>query len=174
MNAAAALTIVHKPAVVMAAPLAQDYVYLAQHMRPDEIAQHCALRGIPVTEFDVDAAARSLANQGAPEFVLVDARGYPIVAGGFDYLRPGVFECWAVGTLEGWRDHWRPITTHCRRLIDGLLRESAHRVQTVALASRTGAHEWYERGLRMRREGVLAGFFSDGQDGVMFAKTRAG
>lgn len=172
MSAAPALAIV-PTTPCLDRPRMADFDFLAHHMRPDEIAQHCALRGIPVSQYDPEQAVRSLAAQNGMEFAMVAANGAPIAAGGFDYLRPGVFECWAIGTPAGWQVHWRPLTTYCRQLIDELLRTDAHRVQTVALASRTAAHEWYERGLRMQREGVLRGFFSDGQDGIMFAKTRA-
>jgi hypothetical protein len=64
------------------------------------------------------------------------------------------------------------MTMQCRRRIREALAVGAHRVSTVALASRIGAHEWYERGLGMRSEGLRTAYFANGADGVEFAITR--
>jgi hypothetical protein len=153
----------------LAAPLLQDFVYLAQNMRPDEKQQFLALTGLDT--FNADTAARALAAIDGPSWVLVDRDGYPFLAGGFEPLRPGVFECWLVGTLDGWATHACAITRVCRLLTADLFAQGAHRIQTVALASRTQAHTWYERCAGLTREGVLRGHFADGQDGVLFART---
>jgi hypothetical protein len=82
-----------------------------------------------------------------------------------------VFECWLVGTDDGWNRHWHAITRACNRLMKGMFDNGAHRIETCALASRTQAHDWYERFVGMRREGVKVGHFADRQDGIMFART---
>lgn len=165
-----ALAIVPTPALRLAEPIVEDYAYLCKRMRPDEIEQHRALRG--GAPFDADRAARELCEVRGPTYSLIDASGRPVAASGFDYLRPGVYECWAIGTVEGWERHWRAFTLTANRIMRGMLAGDVHRIQTVALASRTKAMEWYERGLDMQREGVLRGYFSDGQDGVLFARVR--
>jgi len=173
MTAAAAnLSIVRAPKVRLARPILDDFCFLARRMRPDEIAQYLAMTG--ADEFDSDAAARAMAASRGATFVGVDAANKPIMAGGFEPLRPGVFELWAVGTTEGWEKHWRTITLTCNRLIRDTFAGGAHRVQIVALASRTQAHDWYERGLKLRREGEHPGFFADGQAGITFARVKEG
>jgi hypothetical protein len=151
----------------LAAPLLEDFVHLARRMRADEIAQFIAIAGL--TEYHADTAARAFANIRGPAYVLVDAAGYPVLAGGFEPLRPGVFEGWHVGTDAGWAEHGRSFVRVCRRLLTQILAGDAHRVQTVALASRTHAHRYYAA-LGMRCEGVLAKHFTDGQDGHLFAR----
>ena len=156
------------PTLRLASPLLEDFVYLAARMRPDEIAQFLAIAGL--TDYHADTAARAFANIRGPAYVLVNAQGYPIVAGGFEPLRPGVFEGWQVGTMDGWATHGRAITRVNRRLLNALLADEAHRVQTIALTSRTDAHRYYEA-LGMTCEGVLHKHFTDGQDGLLYART---
>lgn len=156
-----------KPLIRFGPALMADLVYLAQRMRPDEIAQWVALTGRP---YDADAMVRALAR--LPADVLVGRDDRPILAGGIDLARPGVGEAWMVGTLDGWTRYGGAITRWGRRLLDGAMSGQFHRVQTIALESRTAAHDWYVRGLGMHRECVLAGYFADGQNGVVFTKTR--
>ena len=155
----------------LAQPSVFDVGWLSERMRPDEIAQWCALTGHAT--YDPELAARSIvATMGPLAFCLVGPDNMPVVVGGFTEDRPGVFQTWMVGTEEGWAKHWRAITRHSRRSIDALLESGrAHRIQTHALASRTAAHAWYER-LGMQREGTLRSYFADGQDAVVFSKVR--
>ena len=150
-------------------PTLRDFAWVAERMRPDEIDQWTAKTG---AAYHAEACAMAMANTAGPHFALVDAAGYPVGVGGFDPVRPGVYECWAAGTLEGWDAHWRAITLTCARMMRRLFADGAHRIQTTALSSRTRAHEWYERGLSMHREGEHPGWFADGATGITFARTR--
>lgn len=171
MNAASLpLQAVPTPKLRLAVPILEDFGPIARHMRPDEIAQFIALAGLE--SYHSDTAARAFANTQGPSYVLLDDQKRPVAAGGFDPIRPGVFEAWGIGTLDGWAKHWRGMTFAANRVMRDLFAQGAHRIQTVALASRTGAHEWYERGLRMQREGVHPGFFADGQTGISFARVK--
>lgn len=156
----------------LAVPIVEDFAYLARRMRDDERAQFQALTG--ARQYEADVAARAMACVAGPVFGLVDQRGIPVMVGGFEPVRPGVFNLWAVGTMQGWADHWRKITRTCNRLLEEMLAGDAHRVQTVCLASRTRTHEWYERGVKLRSEGTRRGYFADGQDGIEFARVKGG
>jgi hypothetical protein len=74
--------------------------------------------------------------------------------------------------MDGWKRYWRTFTKACRQQMDALLQGDVHRIQICALASRTQAHDWYMKGLKMKREGLLEQFCADGSDAVMFARTR--
>jgi hypothetical protein len=76
----------------------------------------------------------------------------------------------ATGT--SWADHGRAFSRIARREMRGLLAGAAHRIEIVSLASRHAAHAWYEGPLRMRDEGLLAGWFADGQDARIHAITK--
>lgn len=155
-------------------PTVFDIGWLSERMRPDEIEQWCALTGSP--EYDANAAATSIiATMGPFGFTLLDDDRRPVVCGGFVEDRPGVFQTWMIGTPEGWETQWRGITLHSRRMIDRMLASGrAHRIQTHALHTRTAALAWYERGLKMNREGTLRRYFANGQDAVVFSKVREG
>lgn len=158
------------PAVRVAPPIVADWLLLARSMRPDEVAQFEAMTGRP---FDPELAAQGYIAAPGIKYALIDAEGKAFAAGCFEHVRPGVVETWGIGTPEAWADHWRAITKVCRRQIDSFLVNGAHRVQIVSLASRTAAHEWYERGLGLMREGTLRGYFSDGSDAVMHARVNS-
>lgn len=159
------------PEIRVGAPVLEDFGHIARHMRPDEIAQYLALTGLP--EYAPDVAARALAATPGSQFVMVDRAGLPVLIGGFAPVRRGVFEGWLAGTQDGWSQYWRAMTKVCRGLMEDLLTSGgAHRIETVALAARVAAHAWYERGLRMQSDGVMPGYFADGQDGVVFSLTR--
>jgi hypothetical protein len=65
------------------------------------------------------------------------------------------------------------MTKVCRGLMEDLMNNGAHRIFTCALSSRTQAHVWYERSLKMTREGRMKGYFADGQDAIMFAMVKS-
>ena len=158
------------PKVRIGTPILEDFAYLARNMRPDEIDQFVAMTG--VGEYNPDIAARCLAAIPGYTWVLVGEDGLPFLVGGFQPIRPGVYEGWLAGTMAGWERHGFAITRICRRQMDALLRTEAHRVQIPALASRTAAHVWYERGLGMTREGRMPGYCADGRDAELFGKVR--
>lgn len=147
----------------LAYPLLDDFCWLARNMRPDEKEQFAAFAGM---DYDPDTAARVLSATRGDSWALVGDDGVPVAVGGLEPVSAGTVQAWAMGTLEGWAAHWHAITRASRKLI---ARSGARRVQVMALASRTRAHHWYEKGLGMQREGVLRAYAS-GQDVVMFAR----
>ncbi len=152
-------------------PTVMDLGWLAMHMRADEIAQYLALTD--ADRYDPDTAARGFAAIPGISFALMAPDGMPVCAGGFEPVRPGIWQTWMVGTDDGWARWWRGITKHTRRVMDAVLAQpGTRRIQTNALASRTGAHEWYRRGLGMRYEGLWHAFGKGGEDVMCFARTR--
>lgn len=156
----------------LTAPLLQDYAYIAARMREDERAQFLAFSGL--AEYVPDACALACANLLGPVWLLL-ADDEPIVVGGFDPIRPGVYEGWQMGTEAGWEAHGLEITRHTRSINDDMFaRDGVHRLQLCALAGREQAFDWYERGLGYAREATLVGFCANGADAIMFARTKKG
>lgn len=153
----------------LTAPLLQDYAYIAARMRDDERAQFLAFSGLP--EYDPDACALACANLSGPAW-LVLRDDEPVLVGGFDPIRPGVYEGWQMGTDAGWQQHGLEITRMTRRINDDMLAgDGVHRLQLCAMTGREQTFDWYQRGLGYAREATLVGFCADGQDAVMFART---
>ncbi len=159
------------PLLRLARPLLEDFVYVAKRMRADERDQFIAMSGLP--RYDADVCARAGANTPGASYAYVDRTGHPVLLGGFEPIRPGVFEGWHMATDDGWQKYGPLFHRLCIRLMNNLFANGAHRIQTCALTSRIQAHAWYER-IGMMNEGVLSGYCTDGQDGVMFARTARG
>lgn len=148
----------------------EELAYLARKMRPDEIEQDLAMTGL--TEYDPEQAILKMAAVHGPKFVIL-ADYTPVVAGGFWQVRPGVWEGWQLGTMDGWDKHWWHITRVTRKLNDRMLaRPEVHRLQLYGLAGRDKTFEWYERSLGYRREATLSRYCANGADAVLFARTK--
>lgn len=156
------------PTIRMAVPVLRDFVLIAATMRMDEREQFMAFSGM--SSYDPDIVALALANQRGPKWVVLNEVDSPLFCGGFEPIRPGVFEAWLAGPESTWREHGHLVSRVCRREVDALLKRGAHRVQVTALANRSRAHVWYERALGMEREGVHHGYGSNGEDAVTFAR----
>lgn len=147
----------------------RDLIVLCAAMRPDEVEQYMALTG--AVTFDFERAAVGMYQIPGPKFVLLNQDDQVLVAGGFEEVRPQVWRSWMTGTMEAWAGHWRSITEASRFVMDCLFEDGARRVETYALADRKEACAWYENGLRMRRDGVLAQYAYDGRDVAVYSRT---
>ena len=158
--------------LTLAVPMVSDAACLAHRMRKDEIAQFLAVHGL--SHYDPEQAARTFLATPGESYVMLDASNMPVLMGGFLPIRPGVFEGWQVGTDEHWAKHWRQICKVSRRMIDGFfMRDDVHRVQVCAVASReSSTFMWYERGLGLQREALIRRYCGNGEDAIMFARTK--
>ncbi len=157
------------PELRLGAPILEDFAHIAKNMRTDEIAQFLAKTDLPY--YTSDICARVAASIHGPSYVYVDRAGYPVLIGGFEPIRKGVYEAWLMGTDKAWDKYWRAFTKISKRLIAQMLDGDAHRIQTAALPSRLLSHHWYER-LGMKNEGVQKAYCANGEDAVMFAIIR--
>lgn len=156
--------------MVLAKPTLHDLVYLCERARPDEAAQYEALTGLP---WSPDVVAGDYLSRRGPQFVLLDWNNAPLVAAGLEFVIPGCWRAWMVGTSQAWDAHWRAITLNTNRVFRQVLR-TERRIEIIALQSRAQACEWYERGLTMRREGTHPQFGVNGETAVTYARVRQG
>ena len=157
------------PKLRLARPLLEDFAYVAKRMRQDEREQFLALSGL--TEYDPDTCARGCAATPGPAWAYIDRSGFPVLLGGFDPIRPGVYEGWHMATADGWEKYGWQFHRLSIRLMNDLFANGAHRIQTCALESRASALDWYAR-IGMVNEGRQHGYFANGADGVMYARTK--
>lgn len=150
-------------------PTLLDLIRLHADARPDEIEQYTAITG---ARWDVDELAHHHFGLDGVKFCLLDHAGDPVVAAGFHPVGARTMRSWMVGSMDAWADHWRTITKITRRTMDTLISQDISRLETYALASRTQACEWYERGLHMQFEGIQRCRGMNGEDVAMYSRIR--
>lgn len=156
--------------MILVEPTLADVLRMAVGARADERAQWTAVTG---DEWDADRIAVDHFTRAGIKYALVDeSTNEAIVVGGYSMIGPQVWQSWMIGTPENWEAHWFAITKHTRRVMDGLLKSGARRLQTTALASRERAIHWYTKGLGMQQEGVMRGFGVNGEDVAIFARLK--
>ena len=134
----------------------------------DEREQYEAFAGRP---YSAEALAAALFAAPGPKWTVL-AGETPILVAGFQELRAGVWQDWAVTTPEAWEMHWRSVTKFARRVMDEMLLGPAHRLQCISLASRIHAHRWY-RPLGLKLEGPLHAYGANQEDALMFYRLRS-
>lgn len=146
-----------------------DLIMLCANMRQDEVEQYMAMTG--AEKFDFERAAVGFYQTPGIRFLLVNAAGQVLAAGGFQEVRTKVWRSWLVGTDAAWTDHWRSITEASRFVADCLFEDGAQRIEDYMLASRVGAAKWCVNGLRMQLDGVLPNYAADGSDVAVYSRT---
>lgn len=142
--------------------------YIAERMRPDEIAHWLAVSGAMAYDPEV-AAAGFIATPGM-KFSVLQADGNPAICGGFHEVARGCWDGWMVGTLEGWATCWRSITKANRWLIGELFADGARRVCVSTIAERVEATAWYVDGLGLQYEGRHRAAGAHGEDIVFYSR----
>lgn len=117
-----------------------------------------------------DAAATAFAQPGLHWIFADDLLGVSVAAGGFIRQRHGVFRTWMYATAGAWQ--CAGMTRASRGLIARMLDEKlAHRIETVTLADRSQARDWYGR-IGLEYESTLHGYGVGGEDAVMYVAVR--
>jgi hypothetical protein len=97
--------------------------------------------------------------------------GQAVAAGGFVPVRPGVFQTWFVATDEAWGEYTVEVTRICALVLENMLAQGAHRIETYVLASRRAARLWYTR-IGLKREAALPGYGSKGETALLYTAVR--
>ena len=154
----------------LSAPNMMDLLKVCSRPRQDEVEQYQELTG---KDWEVDAVANELYMRQGVKWVILDDDQQPLVVFGADLILPGVWQTWMVGSQKAWDENWKAITRHTRKAMDFMFDQAgARRIQTMALASRSEACKWYEKGLRMTQESIAKGFGVTGQDFACFVKLK--
>jgi hypothetical protein len=155
---------------LLAYPRLVDLMAVCHNLCDDERHQYEVFAARP---YDPDTVAATYFLKPDPKWVIV-ADNFPVIVAGFTQLRPGVWQDWLFSTPDAWIEkNWRSVTRHCRRVMDGMLRSEAHRLQCLSLASRTNAHKWYRPLGLVRTGGTLHGYGANGEDALMFERLRS-
>lgn len=152
-------------------PNMMDLLRVCCTPQEDEREQYIAMTG---EDWIVDDVASELFLKAGPKFVLLTEDDERAVAvGGFDLLLPNVWNTWMIAVDGVWQDYGSEITYHCRETLKLMFTQGeARRIQTLALTSREKACNWYEKGLRMRRESVARNYGTGGEDIACYVRFR--
>jgi|SRR5690606_38901078 len=142
------------------------FVHVCYNLTEDERDQIEAFTG---RAYDPEETALMHA-QKRPAWMLCED-GVPIAIAGFDLIRPGVWQDWMLNTPTAFDKYWRTTTKHVKRVMDAMLKEDAHRLQCISLASRIHAHKWYAV-LGLAPEATLRAYGANGEDAIIFARLR--
>jgi len=156
-------------------PLVLDFVKICILMPADERAQVEMLSG---QKYDIDAVAIGNYMVEGPKWVIKDGNE-PLVVGGFQQQRPGVWRDYMLTTPQAWEEkYWFAVTRTCRRAMDSMFKSAqAHRLECITPMSRLIARpelkRWYSL-MGYRPEGVRRGYCSNGADAMAFARVNHG
>ncbi len=137
-------------------------------------------RALPQEEFDlwrimsgVEHTPEALAiSLNAAAGWIIHNGDQPLAAAGFTMQRPGVYRTWMTATDLAWSPYGREVTRVVRDKITWILSEGiAHRVETVTLADRKRARDWYSK-IGLQHESTLRGYGINGEDAVIYVALR--
>ncbi len=121
--------------------------------------------------FEPDLVAIDTFRSAAVGWILEDPVK-PVAAGGFFTVRPHVLSSWFYATDAAWAEHGREITGVVREKVKWALAPGyAHRIETVTLADRSRARNWYPK-IGLQLESTLRGYGIHGEDAVQYVALR--
>ena len=143
-----------------------DLAWVLEDLIQDERAQLEEFTGDP---YDAAGVAAYTWGLRGPRWALCDEYDRPLGVAGLERLRPGVYRSWFYSTERLWT--YTDVTTVTKGVIDAMLADDAHRIETIALEDRHQSRRWYER-LGLRLEATLQGFGATGRNAVLYTATR--
>lgn len=164
-------------------PYLLDFMKVCAAMPEDERAQLEAYTG---EKYSTDGAAVGNFISPGPKWVIKAAeteaefeagQARPIVVGGFNPQRPGVFRDFLLTTPSAWEGrNWYSVTRICKHIMDDMLHsEFCHRLECIVPAARVESRpelvKWYKV-LGYAFEGRMYGYCANGADADLFARVR--
>lgn len=147
----------------------QDALTVCSKLPPGEREVYEAITGAPYQAEDAAIAAM----RASFRWVLAHACA-PVAIFGFAEHRPGVYGTFCFATDMTWaKPYGLDATRYMRRAISRLLETNlAHRIETVTLADRSRARDWYPK-IGLRLESTLPGYGARGEDAVRYVALRS-
>lgn len=139
-------------------------------------------RDLPVDEIELlsrtnsspfDPAAFAIWALNAPGFNHIIHNGdEPLAAAGFIPQRTGVYRTWMIARELAWSSYGGEVTRIVADAIRDIIGEGvAHRVETVTLADRKRARDWYPK-IGLQLESTHRKYGINGEDAVMYVALR--
>ena len=127
------------------------------------------------TEWDIDGVALGGFQSVGPKWS-IHIDGAPVAVGGFAQQRPGVYRDWFIFAPAAFeKANWRAVTRLCRKLMDWVLQNGAHRLECLVpvgrVESRPQLHRWYTI-LGYNKEALLYGYCANGADAYCYSRVK--
>lgn len=137
---------------------------------PDDEKRLCEI--LSGFEYSPEETAMSMfGSRGFHHIIYADEA--PIVAGGVLRQREGVYRSWMLATPAAWDPHHREVTRLVRNVVTEILAGGiAHRIETVTLADKNRARDWYLK-VGLQYEATHKGYGINGEDAVTYVALRS-
>lgn len=137
---------------------------VCSHLIPEDRRQYAAFTG---NRYDIDEMIVHVCQLPGPKWA---ARGlaapFALAIGGYMPVRKGVYHSWMLTRPEAWF-RGSPITSLTAEVVTGMLKNGAHRLETVCLADRLDARAWYPK-IGLQYETTLKNYGVGGEDAVSY------
>lgn len=143
-----------------------DFLVVGRALPQDEIDQ---IEAFSDGEYDVQKLALQLMASDDPKWTIrVKESGEPLVVGGLLQVGASIWRTWFLANQRAWDEYGREVTVHTAKTRKELLKGQQHmRIETVCLASRKDAQEWY-KAVGMEYESTMRGYGVNGENAVMY------
>ncbi len=143
-----------------------DILVVGKALPQDEIEQIEAFSG---ESYDVQTNALRLMNASGPKWtVRVKETGEPLVVAGIVQIGSNIWRTWFLANQRAWDKYGREVSFHTAKMRKQLLKGQQHiRIETLCLASRSKAREWY-KAVGMKYESTLTCYGVNGESAVMY------
>jgi len=147
-----------------------DILVVCNDLPQDEIEQIEAFSG---GYFDSQDMAVQIMSMGGLKWTCFDKETKePLVVAGFTQIGATVWRSFMLASNKAWAEYGVEVTLHCRRAVRDLVRGKQHiRLETMCLASRYKAREWYPR-IGLEYESTLPAYGVAGETAVLYTKTQ--
>lgn len=96
----------------------------------------------------------------------------PLAGAGFYEQRHGVYRTWMLSTSLAWEYYGEEMTAVVKGAISDIIAQGvAHRVETITLADRKRARDWYPK-IGLQYESTQIGYGINGEDAVVYVALR--
>jgi hypothetical protein len=147
-----------------------DLLIVCKGLPADEIEQIEAFSG---KKFDLEQIAIQLMTTGGPTWTCrIRETGEPLVVAGFIQVGRTIWRSFMLANQRAWDEYGVEVTAHVCRMLKRFLKNQEHiRIETICLATRKKAHEWYLR-IGLTHEATLESYGVNGESAVLYVKTK--
>ena len=147
-----------------------DLLMVCADLPQDEIDQIEAFAG---STFNPETVALQVMSMSGLRWTCYELESnQPIVVAGFNRITATGWRSFMLASNTAWAAHGVEVTLHCRRAVKDLAQGRQHfRLETMCLASRSKARNWYPS-IGLEYESRLPAYGAGGETAVLYVKTQ--